>query len=263
MVESLTMSDPAAGTTEAIADAPLAALMVARPRPRRRERVSAALEVVLCSGFPTQLAIGALLALAGLAPTDGRLSLGYVSALLLTDATVVIGLVVWLRRLHGEPLGELLLGTRAAGREALLGLPLIFAAFGIAVVALLIVQGFAPWLRNVPVNPFQGLIQSGWDATIFLVVAILAGGLREEVSRAFALRRFERYLGGGYVGVVVFSVAFGAGHFVQGWDAMLTTGALGAFWGMVYLRRSSIVAPVVSHSGFNAAEIIRFAIWGS
>jgi membrane protease YdiL (CAAX protease family) len=38
---------------------------------------------------------------------------------------------------------------------------------------------------------------------------------------------------------------------------------LGAFWGVVYLRRGSIVAPVVSHSAFNAAEIIRFAVWGA
>ncbi|MGH9145401.1 MAG: CPBP family intramembrane glutamic endopeptidase, partial [Vicinamibacterales bacterium] len=108
-----------------------------------------------------------------------------------------------------------------------------------------------------------GLIRTARDAVVFAVVATLAGGLREEMQRAFVLRRFERHLGGAPVGLVIFSVMFGAGHALQGWDAAITTGALGAFWGAVYLRRGSIVAPVVSHSAFNAAEIVRFAVWGA
>jgi membrane protease YdiL (CAAX protease family) len=35
---------------------------------------------------------------------------------------------------------------------------------------------------------------------------------------------------------------------------------LGAFWGWIYISRRSIVAPVVSHSGFNAAEIFVFLV---
>ena len=54
----------------------------------------------------------------------------------------------------------------------------------------------------------------------------------------------------------VFSVVFGLGHVIQGWDAAITTGLMGAFWGFVYLRRRSIVAPMVSHAGFNTAEIV-------
>jgi membrane protease YdiL (CAAX protease family) len=43
----------------------------------------------------------------------------------------------------------------------------------------------------------------------------------------------------------------------------MTTGLLGAFWAVLYLRRRSAVAPLVSHAGFNALEVLRAAITGS
>ena len=74
-------------------------------------------------------------------------------------------------------------------------------------------------------------------------IAILAGGVREELQRAFLLQRFEQHLGGLTLGVIVLSIAFGLGHFPQGWDAVIATGLLGAFWAVVYLRRRSSDRP--------------------
>ena len=65
---------------------------------------------------------------------------------------------------------------------------------------------------------------------------MIAGGVREEIQRGFVLRRFEQYLGGGAVGLVVFSALFGLGHLEQGRDVALATAILGAFWGAVFLR---------------------------
>ncbi|HWW87279.1 MAG TPA: CPBP family intramembrane glutamic endopeptidase, partial [Vicinamibacterales bacterium] len=70
-------------------------------------------------------------------------------------------------------------------------------------------------------------------------------------------------LGGAGVGIVVTSVVFGAGHFeLQGGDAAVATGLLGAFWGLVYLRRRSFVAPMVSHAGFDVVQILQFMMLG-
>ncbi len=119
----------------------------------------------------------------------------------------------------------------------------------------------APWLRDVPVNPLEEIAkQSTGDALRFAVVAIVAGGIREELQRAFMLRRFEQHLGGARAGVVILSVAFGLGHVTQGLDAMITTGAIGAFWAVLYLRRRSVVAPMVSHAAFNSIEVISVAL---
>ena len=45
--------------------------------------------------------------------------------------------------------------------------------------------------------------------------------------------------------------------------SVLTTGLLGAFWAIVYVRRRSTLAPMMSHSGFNALEVLRVVLGGT
>jgi membrane protease YdiL (CAAX protease family) len=120
----------------------------------------------------------------------------------------------------------------------------------------------APWLHNVPVNPLEQLAATPGGAAVFALVAIVAGGVREELQRAFLFRRFERHLGGAAVGIVALSVGFGLGHVVQGWDAVIGTAVLGCLWLVLYARRRSVIAPMVSHAGFNALEVLRIAVSG-
>jgi membrane protease YdiL (CAAX protease family) len=230
-----------------------------------RLRLLAALEVALCSGLPTQLAIAGVLAVCGIGPYDahGQLSATYVFALSLVDAVLLLTLVVWFLRIHGESVREVMFGSRPPLRETAIGVLLVpVLLLGVGAL-MLTVQHFVPWLHNVTRNPFEGLIQSRTDAALFLLVAVVGGGIREEVQRAFILRRFEQSLGGGWFGLVVSSAAFGLGHVIQGRDVAITTAVLGAAWGALYLKRRSIVATVVSHSGFNAAEIFRYTLYGA
>lgn len=222
-------------------------------------------EVILCSGVPTQAVIGNLLALGlGVSTQPTVPGLPLLSGLLLADTAVLIALMVWLLRLHGESPRELWLGSRPIVRETLFGLALVPSIFLMVVFTLNFLRMVAPWLHNVPSNPFEAIASgSRSDAIIFGLVAILAGGVREELQRAFLLRRFEQHLGGATVGVVVLSAAFGLGHYLQGWDAVVTTGGLGLFWAVIYLRRRSSVAPLVSHAGFNSIEVLRVAILGA
>jgi membrane protease YdiL (CAAX protease family) len=234
------------------------------PGPTHRRLVAVG-EILLCSSVPTQAVIGAVLQLAGWAPVDaaGRLSLPFVLTLSLADTLVLVVLMVALTRMHGDSATGLWLGERRVRREVLVGLMLIPIVFLAVVILLNVLRLAAPWLHNVPQNPLEQLAGTAGDAAMFALVAIVAGGVREELQRAFLLRRFERHLGGPAVGVIVLSVAFGLGHFNQGWDAAITTGALGAFWAVIYLRRRSSVAPIVSHAGFNTLEILRVATLGS
>jgi membrane protease YdiL (CAAX protease family) len=222
-------------------------------------------EILLCSSVPTQIAIGALLGLIGLTPfgPDGQFSLPFVLFLSIADTFVLIALMVLLTRAHGDSVRALWLGDRLVPREALVGAMLVPVVFVVVIVVLNVLQLVAPWLHNVPTNPLEQLAATPGQAAILAVVVILAGGVREELQRAFLLHRFVHYLGGPAVGVILLSVAFGAGHWMQGWDAVLTTGLLGAFWAVLYLRRRSSVAPIVSHSGFNALEVLRVAIVGA
>ncbi len=228
-----------------------------RSPPAFSTRLRAAGEVVLCSGFPTQLTLVVLLGLLGAGPTDGtgELSLTYVVTLSLIDAAVILSLVWLLMRAHGEHPLATMLGRRPIGSEVLLGLALVPAALLIVAAAFTVMSRIAPELRNVPENPLEALISSPAAAMTFAAVTVVAGGLREEVQRAFILHRFEQHLGGAAIGLVVFSVAFGLGHLVQGRDAAVITGLLGALWGLLYLARGSMVAPFACHAGFNATEV--------
>jgi membrane protease YdiL (CAAX protease family) len=154
------------------------------------------------------------------------------------------------------------LGTSSIAGEVRAGIPLTFVAFVIAVVVLLTARLLAPSLHSVPENPLRDLVRNPFDAAVFALVVVIAGGVREELQRAFLMRRFERSLGGAKVGVVVASVFFGLGHYVQGHDAVLATGILGAFWAIVYLRRRSAIAPIVSHSGFNLLQLVQLIVIG-
>jgi membrane protease YdiL (CAAX protease family) len=224
-----------------------------RDRPRRgpHERAGALFEVILCSGLPTQVALGSALRAAGWGPADGRIDVEFVVAVSMLDTIV---LVFFLRAGHQKP-RQLFFGRRPAAGEAAVGLPLAFLALALAAVVLIAIRQVAPWLSTVERNPLQELVTTPRDAALFAVVVVVAGGIREEVQRAFVLSRFEQSLGGPIVGVLVASVAFGAGHVIQGADAAIATGVLGVLWAVVYLRRRSIVAPVVSHAGFNLVQL--------
>jgi membrane protease YdiL (CAAX protease family) len=235
--------------------------MTDRDQPTLPERLVALLEVLLCSGFPTQLAIGGTLAAFGYGAFDrsGRLSITYVVGLSLLDAAVVIGLVLVFLAVHGESPRDVIVGERPVASEAAAGVPMTFVALAIAFAVLLAIRTFTPWLHTVETNPLQTMLATPRDAVLFGLVVVVAGGIREEVQRAFMLRRFEVWLGGPRTGVIVTSIAFGAGHYVvQGADAAIATGLLGAFWAVVYLRRRSAVAPMVSHAGFDLLQIAGF-----
>jgi membrane protease YdiL (CAAX protease family) len=226
------------------------------------QRLGALIEVLLCSGFPSQLFLIAVLTGFGMAiRTDaGDLSPRFVFTLSLLDTVLVVGLVLFFLRAHRESAKDVLLGRRNLRREALLGLALLPVVFFLVLVILGVILTLAPELHNVPRNPLEDMLQNRQDALIFGIVALIAGGIREEVQRGFILHRFSQYLGGGALGVVLFSAVFGLGHVDQGIDAAIATGLLGAAWGVVYLARRSIVAPMVSHAGFNLAQLVKYAM---
>lgn len=229
------------------------------PAPSRRAQWPTWLEILLCSGYPTQIAIAAALEAAGIGArrADGSLSANFIFALSLLDTVLLLSLITWLLRRRGESARRVFLGGRPVGPE--IGAGVLSLPFVIALVAALMftVLRFAPWLRNVQTNPLESFLGTQTGLAMFLLVVIVAGGVREELQRAFLLHRFRGDLGQPWMGVFITSLAFGLGHTLQGYDAAIITGTLGALWGVVYILRGSAIAPIVSHSLFNSAELVR------
>ena len=225
----------------------------------------AALQVVLICGVPTQLIVFAALVGAGtpmgadgslftLDPT--KISLQFFASLSLFDTALVALLIRVFLALSGESSNDVFIGGRSIAREFVRGLVLLpLLWFGVAGLIALLGRVY-PTLHNVPQNPLGVYMDTPMKAAIFIVVVILAGGIREELQRAFILHRFEQRLGGAYVGLAIFSVAFGLLHLEQGFDVAIAVGTLGLLWGLIYLRRRSVVAPMVSHAGFDVAQVL-------
>jgi membrane protease YdiL (CAAX protease family) len=203
--------------------------------------------------------VGQLLLLAGIPAQlpDGSLSGPFVFALSLADAALLISLIVWLLVRRGERPAAVFFGDRPAAREATLGVFSLPVVLTVVIVLTVGLRRLVPSLHNVPDNPLEGLVGTGANRWLFLIVVIVAGGVREELQRAFLLHRFRGDLGQPWLGLLITSISFGMGHTLQGLDAAIITGTLGAMWGALYLTRRSAVASMVSHSLFNSAELLR------
>ncbi len=219
-------------------------------------RPRALVEVLICSGFPTQLLIIAVLGALGVRPAaDGTLSPAFIFGISAIDTILLLSLVFFFLRRSMDRPRDVFLRHQSATVEIRLGVMLVPVIFLVVIAAQVVLRLIAPFLHNVDVSPFQALLGSPWLIAGFVVLVLIAGGVREELQRAFLLHRFEQRLGGGRIGVAVTSVAFGLGHTVQGFDAAIITALMGAFWGMIYLSRRSVVSTVTNHALFNIAQI--------
>jgi membrane protease YdiL (CAAX protease family) len=216
-------------------------------------------EAVLVCGIPTQAFIAAaLLLVARMSPRDGDgLSLRFFATLSLIDTVLVVVLIRFFLRSGGERPRDVLIGRRAIWREAALGLAFVPVVLIVVATVVLTLRTLFPWMQTVPTNPFLAFMDSPLEAAIFVVVVVLAGGVREEVQRSFILHRFEQRLGGIRLGLVLFTLTFGALHIDQGIDVSVAVGLLGLIWGIIYIKRRSAILPIVNHAGFNALQVFQ------
>src|SRR5258705_12263767 len=125
--------------------------------PSRTARIVALIEVLLCSDYPTQTALGATLTAVGYAPygADGQLRVSFVVTLSLVDTVLLVGLIVFFLVAHGERPRDVFLGRRPVPQEASYGVPLIIVALVIGIAILATIQKFAPSLHTVDHNPLE------------------------------------------------------------------------------------------------------------
>ncbi len=220
------------------------------------DRAQALFEVILLSGFVTSLLAALPFSVAGRSTrasllTDVRMITGF----LLFEAVLALALLMLVLRAHGETLKDFGLSLKSWRFDALLGLATVPLLFSLNLIVSVIFQVFFP--RSVlEHNPLTGLIHTPKDLGLFVFAALVAGGIKEELQRAFILRRFQSHLGGAGIGLVLWSVVFGVGHYIQGAQGVVAAGLFGLIFGFVYLWRGSLIAPMMAHGAYDTIALL-------
>jgi len=135
-------------------------------------------EILLCSGYPTQLLISAALIGLGLDPSPGgRLSGQFVFALATIDTVLLLSIVMACLLRRGESPRRVFFGSAPVGQEAIAGVLAAPLAIALVVALTLIIRLIAPgwygvanvkWLSEIRLqeNRFLGNYQARWYRTV-------------------------------------------------------------------------------------------------
>ena len=221
------------------------------------DKLQAAFEILLVSGVISSL-IAAF-------PFYRRLSAGgfpldnvyLLCSYVLLEAAITLGLLFLVLRAHGERIADLGFRTQAWKLDVLLGLALVPVLFLINGVITAFFQAYLPKHFSSH-NPLLEIIHTRREMCLFVFSALVAGGIKEELQRAFILTRFREHLGKAWLGLLLWSIAFGGAHYVQGWQGMAAAGLFGFIFGAVYLARGSLLAPMVAHGLYDSLVLLGY-----
>jgi len=214
---------------------------------------------IMIAGIASSLIVPIGFAVYGIGGQEVLANASYLVLFLISEATLTL-LIIWgFLHLNGETLKGLGWIFNQWKQEALIGLAFVPVLFASTFVMSLSFQLIFP-MYLTDVNPLLNLIQTRTDLILFLVSSIFVGGFKEEIQRAFVLNRFGSHLGGIYVGLILWSLFFAYGHMMQGVDNAAGAGVLGLIFGLLYIWRRSLVAPIVAHAVYDVATLLIY--WG-
>ncbi len=222
------------------------------------ERLQAAIEILLVSGLISGLV--AALPLSFLHIKNTSLLLKNVNALsfyILLESTITFLILAALLRLHRDSIANIGLRWEAWKLNLSIGLALVPCLFFINGVIALFFKAYLPQFYSEH-NPLLEGIHTPQQLALFVFSAIVAGGIKEEMQRAFILNRFRTCLGGAWVGLLLWSLAFGAGHYAQGVQGIVIASLYGFVFGVVYILSGSLVAPIAAHAVYDTTAILAF-----
>jgi membrane protease YdiL (CAAX protease family) len=179
------------------------------------------------------------------------------SAFLLLESAITFIFLLIILRAHGETVRDLGLSAKHWKKYLLIGLALVPFLFLVNFTVAFVVHTCLP-KYYIERNPLTEGINTPLQLALLIFSALIAGGIKEELQRAFILRRFSRYLGGAGFGLVVWSLAFGAQHYLQGLQGIAVAAILGLVFGAMYLLSNSLIAPICAHSAYDVLALLLY-----
>ncbi len=157
----------------------------------------------------------------------------------------LLALVLYLVWRNGERFASIGLSVKGVTRELFLGLILFFPFFfGIGLIEKV--------LRSLgylfPTQPPSYLTPSGTGQFALALILLVVVAITEEVIfRGYLILRLDSFLKNTGAAVFLSAFVFSIGHGYQGRGSVIAIGFMGIFFGLIYLWRKSLVAPMVIH----------------
>lgn len=230
------------------------------PEPQSRlwlNRLQAFFEVVLMSGLFSSFVATVPFTLQKHSSEALLRSVRVVTSFVVLEAGITFVLLALILKAHGETVADLGLRWNRWRRQLIIAIAIVPVLFFLNGLVGGVFRVFLPKFFTER-NPLMEIIHTPKDLVLFIVSVLIAGGVKEELQRAFILNRFRDHLGGAKLGLVLWSLAFGAGHYVQGFQGVIVAGLFGLVFGAVYLFRRNLIAPMVSHGLYDTVALLGF-----
>lgn len=112
-----------------------------------------------------------------------------------------------------------------------------------------------------PVPPF--LLPCGYDEIVLAVILVVVVAVAEEtIFRGYLIARLGSVTGSIPLAVALSSVVFSIGHGYEGTAGVITVGAMGLVFALLFVWRKSLVAPVIIHFLNNFVGIVLVPLLG-
>jgi membrane protease YdiL (CAAX protease family) len=124
------------------------------------------------------------------------------------------------------------------------------------------------WLKHILREDFSSTLRQIGGSAQGLIAMIgaawLAGGILEEVFwRGFWFSEWRAALGGSFLSllfcVLISSIFFGLTHLQQGLSGVVSSSVSGLCFGLLYLLRDNLIAPIIAHGTVDT--LLLPAIW--
>ena len=177
---------------------------------------------------------------------QGSLNFGLVAFGTILRDLALVSLIVFFLWRNGEPVSQIGWTVRHRWKDVIWGMVLFVPLF---VSANLLERGLQHMGFSVPATPlpFSAATRGPLDILLaFLLVAIVAFA-EETIFRGYLILRFRNITASPFQALVLSSVIFSLGHGYEGSAGVVTVGFMGLVFGLIYLWRKNLVAPMTIH----------------
>jgi uncharacterized protein len=177
---------------------------------------------------------------------QGAVSFEVVACATILRDLALVGLVAFFLWRNNEPLSRIGWKFSAVRTEIAVGAALFFP---LLLATDFLERMFQAAGLSAPAAPLpQFLTAKGWTQFVLAFVLVAVVAIAEEtIFRGYLILRFRALTGSDAAAALLSSIVFSLGHGYEGTAGVATVGAMGLAFAVVYLKRRSLVAPIVMH----------------